>query len=103
MAGWRRKKGGKAGFENPYCGPSRYADWWIWIHQSRDLEGLLLVKGTDKRKVWHKAQYFVIGTYEHVCGKHNRENYKNVKKILFNRCTGTPSSCSSTSLFSARN
>ena len=24
MAGWRRKKGGKAGFENPYCGPSNY-------------------------------------------------------------------------------
>ena len=22
MAGLRRKKGGKAGFENPYCGPS---------------------------------------------------------------------------------
>ena len=22
MAGFRRKKGGKAGFENPYCGPS---------------------------------------------------------------------------------
>ena len=22
MAGWRRKRGGKAGFENPYCGPS---------------------------------------------------------------------------------
>ena len=24
MAGLRRKKGGKAGFENPYCGPSFY-------------------------------------------------------------------------------
>ena len=24
MAGFRRKKGGKAGFENPYCGPSLY-------------------------------------------------------------------------------
>ena len=22
MAGLRRKKGGKSGFENPYCGPS---------------------------------------------------------------------------------
>ena len=28
---------------------SRYADWWIWIHQSRELEGLLLVKGTEKK------------------------------------------------------
>ena len=26
MAGLRRKKGGKAGFENPYCGPSVMPD-----------------------------------------------------------------------------
>ena len=44
--------------------------------------GIIVGQRNRQKKVWHKAQYFVIGTYEHVCGKHNRENYKNVKNII---------------------
>ena len=49
------------------------------IERSR---GIIVGQRNRQKKVWHKAQYFVIGTYEHVCGKHNRENYKNVKNII---------------------
>ena len=37
MAGLRRKNGGKAGFENPYCGPS-FLGFFLFPESTKDIK-----------------------------------------------------------------